>query len=461
MSRVLVTGGSGFIGSHVIDALLGAGHAVRNFDLRPSPYHRPGEVHTVLGDLTDDGALYEALDGCDAVLHLAAHADVGLIVEDPAGAEEANSRGTLAVLEACRRAGVKRVVYGSTIWVYGESTDDPVTEESGLGLPKHIYTASKLAGEMYCTSYAELYGLEPTILRFGIPYGPRARPATVIAAFTRKALGGEPLTLAGDGMQTRRFVYVEDLADGVVRALDPRAAGRVYNLAGTETVTIKQVAETVRDQVADTGIVHTPGRNGDFAGAEISSVRAREELGWTASTSLDEGVAGYLAWLRDSEAPAPAPARAAEPVREGIGGLAVAALCALLGTDHRLLDRGGLRDRRGAASRRRPDQPRRIAAGDHALPRAHAHRPRPRRRGSDRARLRPDPRDPGLAPRARVDGAPSERGAAERDRRRHRDVELHRRAPPARRLRRGGDGARARNLIRRPAPWRRPRASAR
>ena len=330
--RVLVTGGSGFIGSHVVDALLGAGYEVRNFDLRDSPHHEPRALETVIGDLTDVDALSAALEGCDAVIHLAAHADVGLIVEDPAGAEEANSRGTLAVLEACRRTGVRRVVYGSTIWVYGESTDNPVTEDSGLGLPKHIYTASKLAGEMYCTSYAELYDLEPTILRFGIPYGPRARPATVIAAFVRKALAGEPLTLAGDGMQTRRFVYVEDLADGVVRSLCPEAAGRVYNLAGSETVTIRQVAETVQEQVAATGIVHTPGRNGDFAGAEISNVRAGRELGWSASTNLEQGVAGYLSWLHEATAAKPAPLPAEEPVREGVGGLAVAVLCALLGT---------------------------------------------------------------------------------------------------------------------------------
>src|SRR5689334_3752007 len=214
MGRVLVTGGSGFIGSHVVDSLLDAGHRVVNYDLRPSPYHANGDIETAIGDLEDTEALAAALRGCDAAIHLAAYADVGIVIEDPAGAERANSGGTLSVLEACRAAGVKRVVYGSTIWVYNECDDDPVTEESALNLPKHLYTASKLAGEMYCTSYAELYELEPTILRFGIPYGPRARPATVIAIFIDKALRGEPLTLAGDGMQTRRFVYVKDLAEG-------------------------------------------------------------------------------------------------------------------------------------------------------------------------------------------------------------------------------------------------------
>jgi UDP-glucose 4-epimerase len=133
-------------------------------------------------------------------------------------------------------------------------------------------------------------------------------------------------------MQTRRFVYVEDLADGVVRALQAQAAGRIYNLAGTETVTIKQVAETVQGQVAATGIVHTPGRNGDFAGAEISNERAARELGWAASTNLEGGVAGYLSWLRESPVAEPAAPRSEEPTHEGLGGLAVAVLCALVGT---------------------------------------------------------------------------------------------------------------------------------
>lgn len=330
--RVLVTGGSGFIGSHVIDALLEAGHEIRNYDLRPSPYHDSELAETVLGDLNDHATLVRALDGCDAAIHLAASADVGIVVEDPVGAEEANARGTLGVLEACREVGIERVVYGSTIWVYDGSSEDPVTEDSGLGLPKHLYTASKLAGEMYCSSYAELYGLAPTILRFGIPYGPRARPATVIAIFVAKALAGEPLTIAGDGLQTRRFVYVEDLADGVVRALRPQAANRVYNLAGTETVTIRELAETVRGKVAPVEIVHTPGRSGDFAGAEISSIRAGEELGWTASTSLREGVGQYLAWVHEAEEPAAVAAAPEEVATESVVGLAIASLCALVGT---------------------------------------------------------------------------------------------------------------------------------
>ena len=294
--RVLVTGGSGFIGSHVVDKLFEAGIEPVIYDLRHSPHHDPDEVETVIGDLLDQEALRTAMEGCDAVAHLAAYADVGIVNEQPVDAEETNARGTIAVLEAARATGA-RVVYGSTIWVYGASGDGLIDEEAPLGLPDHLYTASKLAGEMYCSAYAELYDVPCTILRFGIPYGPRARPAAVIPIFISKALRGEPLTIAGDGMQTRRFVYVEDLAEGVVAAIERGEENRVYNLAGDETVTIRELADIVSDQVGDMEIVHTPGRNGDFGGAVICNQRAADELGWRASTPLREGVRRYVDWL--------------------------------------------------------------------------------------------------------------------------------------------------------------------
>ncbi len=301
MRRILVTGGSGFIGSHVVDKLADAGHAPRIYDLCPSPHHAPGTVDTVIGDVFNRDTLRHAMEGCEAVVHLAACADVGVVADQPAEAEETNARGTLAVLEATRAAGA-RIIYGSTIWVYGTSGYGLITEDSPLGLPPHLYTATKLAGEMYCTAYAELYGVPYTILRFGIPYGPRARAAAVLPTFVSKALKGEPLTIAGDGRQTRRFVYVEDLAEGVVAAVERAGENRVYNMAGEETVTIRQLAEIVSELIEDTEVVHTPGRTGDFGGAVISNERAANELGWHASTPLREGVRRYLAWLNPESA---------------------------------------------------------------------------------------------------------------------------------------------------------------
>ncbi len=297
--RVLVTGGAGFIGSHVVDKLRDHGHDAVIYDLRRSPWPEHAEIETVIGQVTDVVALAQALAGCDAVAHLAAVADVNDVHAQPHDAEQVNARGTAAVLEAARRAGVQRVIYASTIWVYSDTEETTVSETTLLPPPAHLYTATKLAGELYCKSYQELYGINYTILRFGIPYGPRAREAAVIPAFVNRAFAGEPLTLSGDGLQSRRFVYVEDLAEGVVAGLGDIAENRVYNLSSDEDVTIKQIAELVQEIVGDTEIIYGPARPGDLGSKIVLSERAREELGWSASTPIDEGIRRYVSWRRE------------------------------------------------------------------------------------------------------------------------------------------------------------------
>ena len=305
--RVLVTGGAGFVGSHVVDRLLAEGHAPVIYDLRRSPHHH--HVESVRGDLGDVAKLTRAMEGCDAAIHLAAAADVDAVEAAPLDAERDNARGTAHVLEAARRTGTPRVIYASTIWVYSDTPADVHEEDSPLAAPAHLYTATKLAGEHYCRSYRALYGLDSTVLRFGIPYGPRSRPTAVIPAFVRRALAGEPLTLAGGGMQTRRFVYVEDLAGGIVRALAPEAANRVYNLVGDTDVTIREIADTVRELVGDVEIVHVPGRSGDFNGAPVSGERAMAELGWRPTTPFREGVRRCVEWQRAAPPAVVAPER--------------------------------------------------------------------------------------------------------------------------------------------------------
>jgi UDP-glucose 4-epimerase len=202
------------------------------------------------------------------------------------------------ILEAARQEEIARVVYGSTVWVYGNSPAvGDLDEDSAIALPSHLYTATKIAGEMYCRSYNELYGGEHTILRFGIPYGPRARPAAVVPAFVLRAQRGEALTIAGDGRQTRQFVYVEDLADGVVAGLQPAAADRVFNLVGSEETSVRQIADTVRELVAAVPLVHGPERPADVHIGRISGARAASELGWRAETPFVDGVRRYVDWL--------------------------------------------------------------------------------------------------------------------------------------------------------------------
>ncbi len=290
-----MTGGAGFIGSHVVDKLIAAGHEPRIFDLVASPHHSSDVVETELGDLADPETAARAISGCDAVAHLAAMADVNEVVTDPVRTDRVNVHGTFTLLEAARAAGIERFAYASTVWVYGNAPGpEPHDEETPLVLPAHLYTATKLAGEMYCRSYESLYGVPGTILRFGIPYGPRARPAAVVPAFIARAQAGEPLTIAGNGAQSRQFVYVEDLAAGVVSALAPAAAGRVYNLVGEESVSVRQIADTVRELVAEVPLLHGPERPADLHIGKISGARAAAELGWSAETSFAAGVRRYL-----------------------------------------------------------------------------------------------------------------------------------------------------------------------
>ncbi|HAG10137.1 MAG TPA: epimerase [Desulfotomaculum sp.] len=299
--RCLVTGGSGFIGSHVVDKLISKGARVRIFDMVLPAFRHDVEFYH--GSILDLEALRMAISGVDVVFHLAAIADVKDVYEDPYYAEAINVRGTMNVLEASRRSGgrVKKVVYGSTTWVYSEAEGAVVDESVPLHPPTHLYTATKITGEYYCFAYSRLYGLETVVLRYGIPYGPRARDGAVIPIFVNKALRGEPLTIAGDGSQFRKFVYVEDLAEGNVLALKSIAKNKIYNLDGNEKISIRQIAETVREIIGDVKIEYIPARPGDFSGKEVVSQLAKEELGWEPKISFREGVKRYVEWFKETQ----------------------------------------------------------------------------------------------------------------------------------------------------------------
>ncbi len=295
--KALVTGGSGFIGSHVVDKLIDKGVDVRIFDMVIPTFRKDLEYfHGSLLKLTETRM---ALNEIDVIFHLAAVADVKDVFEEPHYSEEINVRGTINILEAARLNGtIKRIIYGSTTWVYSESTELNVNENTPLNAPSHLYTATKLAGEYYCIAYSKLFNLDMTILRYGIPYGTRARDGAVIPIFTKKAFNGEPITIAGDGSQFRKFVYIEDLAEGNVLALKPIAKNRIYNLDGKEKVSIKLIAETIQKILGDVKIEYIPARPGDFPGKEISSELAKQELGWEPKISFEEGIKRYIDWYK-------------------------------------------------------------------------------------------------------------------------------------------------------------------
>jgi len=295
-----VIGGSGFIGSHVVDKLLEQGHEVTVFDIMKP--HR-NDVRHIYIDITDLSRTCVALAGAyDVVYMLAAMADVNDVYKNPVEAGEVNIIAVANVLEAAKRSGIGRIILASTVWVY-EMAEGEVVDEDSPVVPlktKHVYTASKLGGELYCHAYQKLYGQNFTILRYGIPYGPRARGDTVIALFVKKALKGEPLTIMGDGSQYRNFIYVEDLAEGNVAALKEVAVNQTYNLDGCRSVTIKETAETVRKLIGEVAIEYQEARAGDYSGATVSIEKAKKELAWEPKVELEEGIRRYIEWYKQN-----------------------------------------------------------------------------------------------------------------------------------------------------------------
>lgn len=301
MSRSLVTGGSGFIGSHVVDALRAAGHEVVVFD-REQPRHRL-DVEFHAGDITDLDAMCAAMRGVDYVHHVAAVSNVNHAFEQPVACVEINVLGSVNVLEAARRAGVQRVLFASSVWVYNGASESAVSEATPLHMPGpgHVYTSSKIASELIFNDYAVLYKVPVTIFRYGIPFGPRMRPELLIPIFLRKALAGQPLVVAGDGKQARSFVYVEDLAQAHVLGLAESCANQTFNLDGTRQVSVLEVAQAVRELVgAHVLIEHASARPGDYSGKLVSQEKSARVLGWEANTTFEEGMRRTYAWYRST-----------------------------------------------------------------------------------------------------------------------------------------------------------------
>jgi UDP-glucose 4-epimerase len=293
---VMVTGGSGFIGSHIVDKLLAKGEDVLIFDFIQPKYWK--SIKHFYGSILNLDELERAMKDVDVVYHLAAIADVKDVYEHPHYSERVNTSGTINVLEAARKMNVDRVIYGSTDWVYQTTDSLEVDETTPIRTPAHLYSTTKLASEYYCQNYGDLYGIKYTILRYGIPYGPRARSGAIVPIFVDKAMKGEELTIAGDGGQFRQFIYVEDLAEGNTAAMQKIAENKIYNIDGQRPITVKEVAETVKKIIGDVGIRYIPARPGDFGGKKVSSLKAKRELGWEAKTPFEEGVRKYIAWYK-------------------------------------------------------------------------------------------------------------------------------------------------------------------
>jgi len=299
--KVAVTGGSGFIASHVLDHLMAEGHEVVAIDHRVRPHRDDVQFEDI--DVLNLSALIQATEGCDFIFHLAAVSNVNYAHKYPVYTVDLNINGTANVLEAARLNAVRRVFFASTVWIYtGTRGNGSLTEDEPFHLPDagHIYTSSKIASEMIIHNYWQLYRQPFTILRYGIPYGPRMREELVIPIFIRKALKGEPIVIQGDGSQYRNYVYIDDLARAHLLAMNKQAENQVYNLEGSRRISISEIACTI-DKVLGGGvqIKYVAARPGDYLGKEVSARKIFNELGWEPRVDFEDGMTRTVAWFKD------------------------------------------------------------------------------------------------------------------------------------------------------------------
>jgi UDP-glucose 4-epimerase len=306
----LVTGGAGFIGSHLVEALISQGRRVRVLDdfstgQRENLAHLNPAPEVVDGDVCDAAAVARAVQGAGVVFHLAAKASVQYSVEQPLGSHHVCATGTLQVLDAARRAGVRRVIYAGSAAAYGIPAGDVQTEADPLRALSP-YAAAKVAGEFYCQSFAATYGLETVVLRFFNIFGPRQRADSpysgVIALFAAAMLRGKTPRIDGDGQQSRDFTYVGDVVQALTKAADaPDISGGPYNVGtGRGTSVLDLVAALNRLLGTQTKPAHGPARAGDIrhSRADISAIR--RDLGYQPAFTFDEGLRRTLDWYRSA-----------------------------------------------------------------------------------------------------------------------------------------------------------------
>lgn len=312
METFLITGGAGFIGSHLGSRLLQAGVRVRVLD-NLDPFYDPalkrrnlGELAAVggsafeflEGDLRDAEACREAVRGCDAVVHLAALAGVRPSIQDPVRYCEVNVTGTQVLLQAIDSRTVP-FVFGSSSSVYGGNTKVPFHEDDPVDRPVSPYAATKKAGEVQCHAWHHLRGNPVSCLRFFTVYGPRQRPEMAIHQFTRRIWHGQPLPFFGDGSSARDYTYVDDIVAGVEAAARRAKGYAIYNLGGSATTTLQELVAQLEQAVGRRAVLdRQPDQPGDVPTTFADIGRAQRELGYRCTVPVAEGIPRFVAWYR-------------------------------------------------------------------------------------------------------------------------------------------------------------------
>ncbi len=311
MMNCLVTGGAGFIGSNLVEFLVKDGHVVTVLDDLSSGYRdnlsQGGLFEKICfleGDVRDEHLLQEATRNQEAVFHLAASVGNKRSIEHPLVDADINVMGTLKVLEAARRAGCRKVIFSSSAGIFGELKTLPIEENHPVE-PDSPYGCTKLCAEKLCLSYAKLYDLEAVALRYFNVYGPRQRfdaYGNVIPIFVFQILRGEPISIFGDGEQTRDFVHVRDVVQANVKAALSRGVSGAFNIASGTRITINALVDLLRNAGLRPQVRMAPPRPGDVRHSLADLTRARTSLGYEPSVDLAEGLREYVAWAQEEAA---------------------------------------------------------------------------------------------------------------------------------------------------------------
>jgi UDP-glucuronate 4-epimerase len=314
--QVLVTGAAGFIGSHLCERLLADGHQVvglDNFD----PFYNPQvkrsniagciskkEFTLIEGDIRDDICVETVLkaNSIEMIFHLAAKAGVRPSIENPLEYQDVNVRGTLVVLEAAKKYGVKKFIFASSSSVYGNNEKVPFAETDNVDNPISPYAATKKAGELICYTYSHLYEINMTCLRFFTVYGPRQRPDLAIHKFTKLINDGKPIPVFGDGSMMRDYTYIGDIIEGVIGAMNACKGYEIYNLGESRPIRLDMLIRSIEAALGKKAIINRlPPQQGDVVKTYADVGKAIKGLGYQPKTQLDDGLKKFVEWYRKTQ----------------------------------------------------------------------------------------------------------------------------------------------------------------